>query len=650
MLTVINLDGIESRWTQIVSSCIDIIFQLSAELQVLDTAEVSVDTMAIDFPVHIDDNDRSSKWCNEGVNVRNILLRAGLIPSAEILYSKGHRPTGGHKRRRDLANRDNNESNNKDGEATEERSPRPPTKTTFKPAPSRIRTITHLTRGLQSLSILPPLLISPSICWRSEITLGSLLYTRSLSHLNAIIGNRHCIFSTMRFRTKVEVTTVERQTPKCGSATNITSPKMASSHGARILTSFEHTQRPLHSGYIRWSVAQPGALLIFDNDWSSTPFWIVLLSPCRGADSEDLRLINDCLLVDLQLADAWPTFHVIAVRPQHLLPGDWELYACLAAMQQYTYLLTTSYHSYVHKKRSSAAVIVVTMGTCIFRTSTVIAKTSVEDWLSVYPGRRDTLMPNPYSRICEEGGDLRGVRIAVSYDLNHYVRYVDEEVKRSIREAVSVFESLGATVTNVDDREEDWNLNRHDIYHTYKVLWSAAAAQVISMKKESYGMTEEEIKEKMDGGLYELAMLGRKYSAPDVMEAEHTRAELGVMMNKFHQKYDVLITPNMCIPPFAADREVPEDVETIATGPGKKGWNADTDLKRFFTWTAMSYVFNMTKQPAAAVPCGKFSWGKQVPISMQVVGAMFREDLVLRVCNAYQKVTTHHTRNADHMG
>ncbi|PRP79873.1 hypothetical protein PROFUN_12362 [Planoprotostelium fungivorum] len=280
----------------------------------------------------------------------------------------------------------------------------------------------------------------------------------------------------------------------------------------------------------------------------------------------------------------------------------------------------------------------------------VIAKTSVEDWLSVYPGRRDTLMPNPYSRICEEGGDLRGLRIAVSYDLNHYVRYIDEEVKRSIREAVSVLESLGATVTNVDDREEDWNLNRLDIYHTYKVLWSAAAAQVISMKKESYGMTEEEIKEKMDGGLYELAMLGRKYSAPDVMEAEHTRAELGVMMNKFHQKYDVLITPNMCIPPFAADREVPEDVETIATGPGKKGWNADTDLKRFFTWTAMSYVFNMTKQPAAAVPCGKFSWGKQVPISMQVVGAMFREDLVLRVCNAYQKVTTHHTRNADHMG
>jgi hypothetical protein len=47
MLTVINLDGIESRWTQIVSSCIDIIFQLSAELQVLDTAEVSVDTMAV---------------------------------------------------------------------------------------------------------------------------------------------------------------------------------------------------------------------------------------------------------------------------------------------------------------------------------------------------------------------------------------------------------------------------------------------------------------------------------------------------------------------------------------------------------------------------------------------------------------------------
>ena len=61
----------------------------------------------------------------------------------------------------------------------------------------------------------------------------------------------------------------------------------------------------------------------------------------------------------------------------------------------------------------------------------------------------------------------------------------------------------------------------------------------------------------------------------------------------------------------------------------------DSGLTEWMHWTPFSYPFNLTQQPAASVPCGLAQNG--LPVGLQVVGARFADDQVLRVCRTYEK-------------
>jgi aspartyl-tRNA(Asn)/glutamyl-tRNA(Gln) amidotransferase subunit A len=53
-------------------------------------------------------------------------------------------------------------------------------------------------------------------------------------------------------------------------------------------------------------------------------------------------------------------------------------------------------------------------------------------------------------------------------------------------------------------------------------------------------------------------------------------------------------------------------------------------------WTPFSFPFNLTQQPAASIPCGFTVQG--LPVGLQIVGAKYRDDLVLRVARAFESV------------
>jgi len=52
--------------------------------------------------------------------------------------------------------------------------------------------------------------------------------------------------------------------------------------------------------------------------------------------------------------------------------------------------------------------------------------------------------------------------------------------------------------------------------------------------------------------------------------------------------------------------------------------------------------FNLTGHPAASVPCGFTAEG--LPMGLQIIGRPFDEATVLRVADAYQRLTDWHTR------
>src|SRR3546814_8833076 len=94
--------------------------------------------------------------------------------------------------------------------------------------------------------------------------------------------------------------------------------------------------------------------------------------------------------------------------------------------------------------------------------------------------------------------------------------------------------------------------------------------------------------------------------------AANARGALGVRMKKFHETYDLLLTPSLAVLPFTAGKLVP-------AGMGDAYWTA---------WTPFSYPFNLTQQPAMSVNCGFSPSG--LPIGLQFVGPLHRDDLVLR--------------------
>jgi aspartyl-tRNA(Asn)/glutamyl-tRNA(Gln) amidotransferase subunit A len=91
------------------------------------------------------------------------------------------------------------------------------------------------------------------------------------------------------------------------------------------------------------------------------------------------------------------------------------------------------------------------------------------------------------------------------------------------------------------------------------------------------------------------------------------------MMNRFHKRYDLLLTPMMPLPAFQAGVEVPPEDEG----------------GRWTDWSPFSYPFNLTQQPAASVPCGFTKAG--LPVGLQIVGARYAETAVLKAARAYEK-------------
>src|SRR5690606_16092419 len=94
----------------------------------------------------------------------------------------------------------------------------------------------------------------------------------------------------------------------------------------------------------------------------------------------------------------------------------------------------------------------------------------------------------------------------------------------------------------------------------------------------------------------------------------------------------LLITPTLPIPAFDIGKEYPDDIKEYASPPStlEIGW---------WSWTPFTYPFNLTKQPAATIPCG-FTKKDKLPIGLQVVGPLFGEKQVLQACYAFEKSFT----------
>ncbi len=225
----------------------------------------------------------------------------------------------------------------------------------------------------------------------------------------------------------------------------------------------------------------------------------------------------------------------------------------------------------------------------------VISGPDSRDWFALPHDDRD------WRKGLEDG--VAGLRIAFSPTLGFAT--VDPEVAALVEAAATLFESLGAHVERVDPGIDD-------PINIFIPHWYGGTAH--SVRNYSKAQIDQ-----LDPGLREIAALGKSVTLNDYLTAVEARIALGVHMNRFHETYDLLLTPTMPIPAFEAGRELPP------------GWKAE----RWMSWSPFTYPFNLTQQPAASVPCGFTKAG--LPVGLQIIGGMYEDATVLRACRAFER-------------
>lgn len=198
---------------------------------------------------------------------------------------------------------------------------------------------------------------------------------------------------------------------------------------------------------------------------------------------------------------------------------------------------------------------------------------------------------------------VAGMRIAYSPRLGLDVS-VDPEIAAACEQAAQVFVELGASVELADPKLPDCRA-------IIDTLWKAVAAFIRD------GIPEDQ-RTQCDAGFLRDAETGAKVATGEYIAASAERANVALAMARFHQDYDLLLTPQMPLPAILAGHDVPPE----------------SGMTHWIDWSPFTYPFNITQQPAASIPCGLTREG--LPIALQIVGPAHADARVLAAARAFE--------------
>ncbi|HEV2300378.1 MAG TPA: amidase, partial [Stellaceae bacterium] len=190
------------------------------------------------------------------------------------------------------------------------------------------------------------------------------------------------------------------------------------------------------------------------------------------------------------------------------------------------------------------------------------------------PDDRDPYALPPDPRDWREGLEegVAGWKIAYSPALGY--AEVMPQIAAAVAAAARQFAALGASVEQVDSVFP----SPRDALFT---IWTAAMARNLA----PYPPEKRAL---ADPGLLADAAAGEKILATELIAADQARNALSHSMARLHRQYDLLLTPMMPILALPVGQDLND--------PAKE--------RHWIDWSPFSYPFNMTRQPAASIPCG----------------------------------------------
>jgi len=230
----------------------------------------------------------------------------------------------------------------------------------------------------------------------------------------------------------------------------------------------------------------------------------------------------------------------------------------------------------------------------------------------------------PYTE--EVGADPGKLRIAL-WTETVIDQDADPEVVTAARAAAKTLEGLGHEVEEPDLSM----LGSIDIVEPFLVRWAAGQAQALDQLGTVGGQPIGP--EDVEPLTWALAEIGRKRSAGEYLEAVGQHQMMSRMFAGIHESgFDLLLSPTMGEPP-------PPLGTFDDSGPDPM-----VAFERAFLAGCFTAAFNATGQPAISLPLG---WSEDgLPVGVQLVAPLGREDLLLRVASQLEQTVPWADRTA----
>jgi Asp-tRNA(Asn)/Glu-tRNA(Gln) amidotransferase A subunit family amidase len=142
------------------------------------------------------------------------------------------------------------------------------------------------------------------------------------------------------------------------------------------------------------------------------------------------------------------------------------------------------------------------------------------------------------------------------------------------------------------------------------------------MRSAAVGQYLLEWESRMDPVLVQRIRLADGMTATDYELLQHQRTALSKTVQRFFERFDLLLTPTIALPPFPVD--MPYPLTEVAGRP----------VTSPVAWVPFTLVFNLTGNPAISVPAGWTEDG--LPIGLQIVGRRHAEAAVLRAAATFE--------------
>jgi len=226
---------------------------------------------------------------------------------------------------------------------------------------------------------------------------------------------------------------------------------------------------------------------------------------------------------------------------------------------------------------------------------------------------------------------IQGLKLGIPKE--YFAEGIDAEVEQAVRGAIEVLSGLGAEVREISlphteyaiavyyiiaSAEASSNLARYDgVHYGHRTTGKDIVELYSNSRRDALG---EEVKRRIMLGTF--ALSAETYEAY-YLKASKVRSLIRQDFDKALEEVDCIVGPTSPTPPF------------------RIGELTDDPLSMYLA-DIYTISLNLAGLPGLSVPCG-FSAGG-LPIGLQIFGRAWDEATVLRVGQAYQKSTDHHSK------